>query len=277
MRMSGSKPLVHTFSCAAKNYENCSLHCYKVPIGIDPHPTHTTHNTQHTFPIRFDSIFPTLPRTTLLTVGSTSRLCFCFSDNSAITGAHRALFQRVSQPSRVTTSPPLMLTLERAFTILLLLLCNSIHSSESVELKQRPTKSVSFIQGVDETPLNSIDSIKTMSIVDAFVGNRGKGSNTGGLLYRRGQVFYTAAVVFADYKYVQWKCNNMQDADEAVINDIWNKAHERNAEFLGNKFISLEGLWVKLGQYLSSRADVMPDPYLRVLSKCQVPSDTFRQ
>jgi hypothetical protein len=163
-----------------------------------------------------------------------------------------------------------MLYLEGAFSILLLFLCNSLHSGESLELKPRPTKSVSFIQGVDETPLNSLDNVKTMSIVDAFVGNRGKGSNSGGLLYRRGQVFYTAAVVFADYKYVQWKCNNMQDADEAVINEIWNKAHERNAEFLGNKFISLEGLWVKLGQYLSSRADVMPDPYLRVLSKCQV-------
>ena len=62
----------------------------------------------------------------------------------------------------------------------------------------------------------------------------------------------------------------MKDADEAEINDIWNQAHERNAVFLGSKFISLEGLWVKLGQYLSSRADVMPDPYLRVLAKCQV-------
>jgi hypothetical protein len=163
-----------------------------------------------------------------------------------------------------------MLNLEGAFSILLLFLCRSLHTGVSLELKPRPTKSVSFTQGIDETPLNSLDNFKTMSIVDAFVGNRGKGSNTGGLLYRRGQVFYTAAVVFADYKYVQWKCNNMQDADEAVINEIWNRAHERNAEFLGNKFLSLEGLWVKLGQYLSSRADVMPDPYLRVLSKCQV-------
>lgn len=183
---------------------------------------------------------------------------------------HSSRKQFPARRKEATVEPLFMLHRVGAFTTLLLILCNSLYSGESLELKPRPTKTVSFIQGVDESPLNSLDSIKTMSIVDAFVGNRGKGSNTGGLLYRRGQVFYTAAVVFADYKYVQWKCNNMQDADEAVINEIWNKAHERNAEFLGNKFISLEGLWVKLGQYLSSRADVMPDPYLRVLSKCQV-------
>jgi hypothetical protein len=114
-----------------------------------------------------------------------------------------------------------------------------------------------------------VEESEEMSIVDSLQGGRGKGS-TGGLLYRRSQVFYTAARVFADYKICQWRCNQMgTDADEDVVNAIWNQTHERNAKFLGDKFISLEGLWVKLGQYLSSRADVMPEPYLRVLAKCQ--------
>jgi aarF domain-containing kinase len=33
--------------------------------------------------------------------------------------------------------------------------------------------------------------------------------------------------------------------------------------------IKLEGLWVKAGQYMSSRADIMPQEYLTVLAKCQ--------
>ncbi|GJM97531.1 hypothetical protein PR202_ga14463 [Eleusine coracana subsp. coracana] len=33
--------------------------------------------------------------------------------------------------------------------------------------------------------------------------------------------------------------------------------------------IELEGLWVKLGQYLSTRADVLPEPYINVLKQLQ--------
>ena len=156
--------------------------------------------------------------------------------------------------------------------LLALLLCTLLVIHNSVELKPkivRPLKVPTTVLIPEIDTILQQDS-EIMSIVDTFVGNRGKGSNTGGLLYRRGQVFYTAARVFVDYKIVQWRCNQMTDVDEKVITDIWNEAHERNAKFLGNKFISLEGLWVKLGQYLSSRADVMPDAYLRVLSKCQV-------
>ena len=159
---------------------------------------------------------------------------------------------------------------------LILFLCSLFNLSCSVELKPKITKTLKlpnknllreFVESANTTPL---EDTEIMSIVDTFVGNRGKGNNSGGLLYRRGQVFYTAARVFMDYKIVQWRCNQMTDVDESVITDIWNEAHERNAKFLGSKFISLEGLWVKLGQYLSSRADVMPDAYLRVLAKCQV-------
>lgn len=33
--------------------------------------------------------------------------------------------------------------------------------------------------------------------------------------------------------------------------------------------IELEGLWVKLGQYLSTRADVLPEAYISVLKQLQ--------
>ena len=83
------------------------------------------------------------------------------------------------------------------------------------------------------------------------------------------KVFYTAAVLFADYKLCQWRCNQLPINDEEGINAIWSSTHKRNARFLLSTFLGLEGLWVKLGQYLSSRADVMPQEYLDVLGKCQ--------
>lgn len=50
---------------------------------------------------------------------------------------------------------------------------------------------------------------------------------------------------------------------------LWKKAHERNAERLLSLIISLEGLWVKLGQYLSTRADVLPTAYIVCLKQLQ--------
>lgn len=88
---------------------------------------------------------------------------------------------------------------------------------------------------------------------------------------RKLDVFQTAARVFLDYKILQWRCDQMEDsAASTQLKDIlWDQAHERNAQFLYDKFTGLEALWIKLGQYLSSRADIMPEPYLKILSKCQ--------
>lgn len=50
---------------------------------------------------------------------------------------------------------------------------------------------------------------------------------------------------------------------------MWEKAHERNARRVLNLMVELEGLWVKLGQYLSTRADVLPAAYIRLLRQLQ--------
>jgi aarF domain-containing kinase len=52
-------------------------------------------------------------------------------------------------------------------------------------------------------------------------------------------------------------------------NKLWEKAHERNAKRVYNAIVGLEGLWVKAGQYLSTRADVLPNPYIEVLRQLQ--------
>lgn len=50
---------------------------------------------------------------------------------------------------------------------------------------------------------------------------------------------------------------------------LWEKAHERNAKRVYNAIVGLEGLWVKAGQYMSTRADVLPNPYIEVLRQLQ--------
>lgn len=50
---------------------------------------------------------------------------------------------------------------------------------------------------------------------------------------------------------------------------LWEKAHERNAKRVLKLIVELEGLWVKMGQYLSTRADVLPEAYIRLLKQLQ--------
>ncbi|XP_006656445.1 uncharacterized protein LOC102706948 [Oryza brachyantha] len=88
----------------------------------------------------------------------------------------------------------------------------------------------------------------------------------GNVLTRRLKVFSMALFIYFDYKAVQkrvkWVTTSKKDA-------IWTKTHERNARRVLSLMIELEGLWVKLGQYLSTRADVLPEPYINVLKQLQ--------
>mmetsp|Transcript_39791 Transcript_39791/g.106135 ORF Transcript_39791/g.106135 Transcript_39791/m.106135 type:complete len:751 (+) Transcript_39791:75-2327(+) len=110
---------------------------------------------------------------------------------------------------------------------------------------------------------------REQSLVDSIVGERAVEVSTCGLLYRQAKVFHASLGVFLDYKLCQWSSNRLPDEEEEKKDSIWDRTHERNSKYLCKKFIGLEGLWVKLGQYLSSRADVMPPSYLEALSKCQ--------
>ena len=51
----------------------------------------------------------------------------------------------------------------------------------------------------------------------------------------------------------------------------------KNAQKVLNTFISLGPVYIKLGQWLSSRADILPQPYLEELAKLQddVPAESF--
>ncbi|XP_062229733.1 uncharacterized protein LOC133927332 [Phragmites australis] len=88
----------------------------------------------------------------------------------------------------------------------------------------------------------------------------------GNTITRRLKVFSMALFIYLDYKAVQ---KRVQWVSIVKKNAILTKTHERNARRVLNLMIELEGLWVKLGQYLSTRADVLPEPYINVLKLLQ--------
>jgi len=61
--------------------------------------------------------------------------------------------------------------------------------------------------------------------------------------------------------------------------NIDTEKYRKNARKVLNTFISLGPVYIKLGQWLSSRADILPQPYLEELAKLQdeVPSAPFDQ
>jgi predicted unusual protein kinase regulating ubiquinone biosynthesis (AarF/ABC1/UbiB family)/CubicO group peptidase (beta-lactamase class C family) len=86
------------------------------------------------------------------------------------------------------------------------------------------------------------------------------------LFRRRMRVFGASIVVFMDYKMAQLRAEGLQAAESAPL---YNAVHRRSAVRTLLLFRELQGLWVKMGQYLSSRADVMPDQYTEVYSSLQ--------
>ncbi|KAM1089160.1 hypothetical protein ACFX19_017177 [Malus domestica] len=88
----------------------------------------------------------------------------------------------------------------------------------------------------------------------------------GNIYKRRMKVCTVAFLIYLDYKALQqrekWTNKTKTDA-------LWENAHKRNAKRLLSLIVELEGLWVKLGQYLSTRADVLPEAYICLLKQLQ--------
>ncbi|XP_022731231.1 uncharacterized protein LOC111285862 [Durio zibethinus] len=88
----------------------------------------------------------------------------------------------------------------------------------------------------------------------------------GNIYRRRVKVLTVAFVIYLDYKAVQQREKWTNKSKRAAL---WEKVHERNAKRVLSLMIELEGLWVKLGQYLSTRADVLPEAYISLLKQLQ--------
>ncbi|KAL4592925.1 hypothetical protein LXL04_005932 [Taraxacum kok-saghyz] len=88
----------------------------------------------------------------------------------------------------------------------------------------------------------------------------------GSIYIRRMKVFSLALLIYFDYKALKHREKWVNNSERAAL---WEKAHERNAKRIVNLIIELEGLWVKMGQYFSVRADGLPGAYPRHLKQLQ--------
>ncbi|CAB4297098.1 unnamed protein product [Prunus armeniaca] len=88
----------------------------------------------------------------------------------------------------------------------------------------------------------------------------------GNIYKRRMKVCTVALMIYLDYKALQQREKWISKTKGATL---WESAHERNAKRVLSLIIELEGLWVKLGQYLSTRADVLPEAYISLLKQLQ--------
>src|SRR5688572_14778605 len=83
---------------------------------------------------------------------------------------------------------------------------------------------------------------------------------------RTARVARTGAGIYLGYKRTQRRARKLSqpEADAA-----WEKQHEKVAESLYRTAVDLKGIYIKYGQFLGTRADLVPAPYVRSLSRLQ--------
>lgn len=133
----------------------------------------------------------------------------------------------------------------------------------------------------------ALDGVKWVFLFIPYIYNK----KYYGVIHRRFHVFAVAFIMILRIKLTRWRVNTfaskskLERNDESVENnnevrssdygyditedDIWDANYEINARFLYSAILRLKGLWTKTAQYLSSRADFVPVPYVRELSKLQ--------
>jgi predicted unusual protein kinase regulating ubiquinone biosynthesis (AarF/ABC1/UbiB family)/CubicO group peptidase (beta-lactamase class C family) len=91
---------------------------------------------------------------------------------------------------------------------------------------------------------------------------------------RRVRAFYAVGVVLVGLRGVR-KATEGQSEEESQ--PAWDAAHRTYARFIAAHMVALRGLWVKVGQYMSSRADIAPAAYINELARLQDanPADDF--
>ncbi|XP_071700403.1 uncharacterized protein [Rutidosis leptorrhynchoides] len=88
----------------------------------------------------------------------------------------------------------------------------------------------------------------------------------GSIYVRRMKVFSMALLIYLDYKALKQREKWTNASEKSAL---WERAHERNANRIVKLIIELEGMWVKMGQYFSVRADGLPGAFPRILKQLQ--------
>jgi aarF domain-containing kinase len=152
-----------------------------------------------------------------------------------------------------------------------------ITTSENTPLTSRAMNNVD--EGMTTTTTKPETASKVVTGTRLFSVGRGEPSFFKKML-RRFTVFSVAFQVFLRYKWAGFQADRQKrrlsldltdpnSDDHPEILRLWSDVHTRNANNLLINIQRLEGFWVKVGQYLSSRADVMPSEYLQALSVLQ--------
>jgi len=93
------------------------------------------------------------------------------------------------------------------------------------------------------------------------------------LVLRRARVLLTAWHVQRSYRRTEARAQ--KERDEQKRSELWNKTHVVMARLVCKEMSQLQGLWVKLGQFLSTRVDLVPVAWaseLRQLQEAAPPS-----
>jgi aarF domain-containing kinase len=80
------------------------------------------------------------------------------------------------------------------------------------------------------------------------------------------RVARTGARIYLGYKRTQRAVRKLPPAAAA---DHWARRHEAAAESLYRLAVDLKGLYIKSGQFIGTRTDIVPEPYTRSLSRLQ--------
>ncbi len=95
-------------------------------------------------------------------------------------------------------------------------------------------------------------------------------------LRRSARVLRTGAGVYLGYKRTQRRARGMPpEAAEAA----WLARHEQVAEKFYRTAVDLKGLYIKTGQFIGTRSDLVPEPFVRSLARLQdaVPARPARE
>ena len=85
-------------------------------------------------------------------------------------------------------------------------------------------------------------------------------------LSRTLRVVRDAAVIYWGYKRTQRRVRSLGPEQ---VEASWEAQHERSAKRLYHLCVDLKGLYIKAGQFIGTRADLVPYPYVRWLGQLQ--------
>ncbi|KAJ3063628.1 hypothetical protein HDU99_004761, partial [Rhizoclosmatium hyalinum] len=87
-------------------------------------------------------------------------------------------------------------------------------------------------------------------------------------LPRRIYIVYLGLIIYGSYKVAKVRLALSKHTDEEE-DEVWNNVNKRTGKRMYKAIVFLQGLWVKVGQYMSTRSDVLPDGITEALSVLQ--------